>query len=392
MISDTEILPDINTISKITVVPKILEVICRTTGMGFAAVARVTDKEWIACAVIDEIEFGLKPGGSLVLETTICHEIQQHHNPVVIDHVAADSIYSNHHTPNMYGFQSYISIPIFRKNGQFFGTLCAIDPRPAKLNNPETIGMFQLYADLISFHLNNIEELQTAENRLREEQKIALLRDQFIAILGHDLRNPVSAVLSGAQILKTLNIDEQAKSIAQIIQNASYRITSLIENMLDFAQGGLGGGIKLNPGTDFSLEDILHQVIKELKLVHPERDIEVNIAINGEIYCDGKRIAQLFSNLLSNAISYGAKDAPIIVEAGNNSTEFTLSVSNKGEEIPEAIIPHLFRPFSRGAATPGQKGLGLGLFIASEIAAAHNGTIEVTSDKEQTCFSLRIPV
>src|ERR1700748_141130 len=167
-----EIQKEIEFLSVNTVVPKILEVICRATGMGFAAIARVTDKEWIACAVLDQINFGLKEGGSLVLETTICNEIMQHHHPVVIDEVAGDPYYSQHHTPAMYGFQSYISIPIFRKNRAFFGTLCAIDPHPAKLNNPETIGMFQLYADLISFHLDNMEEKASIEKKLTEEKEI----------------------------------------------------------------------------------------------------------------------------------------------------------------------------------------------------------------------------
>ena len=113
---------DVEAVSSIDAVPSILEVICRTTGMGFAAVARVTSDRWIACAVRDEIQFGLKPGGELKVETTICHEIRQNHQAVVIDHVAEDELYAHHHTPAMYGIQSYISMPIMLKDGSFFGT------------------------------------------------------------------------------------------------------------------------------------------------------------------------------------------------------------------------------------------------------------------------------
>jgi hypothetical protein len=102
---------DIDAVQRIDAVPKILNVICRTTGMGFAAVARVTEERWICCAVRDEIEFGLKAGGELRIETTICHEIRQSHKAVVIDHVAQDQAFFGHHTPAMYGFQSYISVP-----------------------------------------------------------------------------------------------------------------------------------------------------------------------------------------------------------------------------------------------------------------------------------------
>jgi len=147
---------DVEAISRMPMVPKILEVICRTTGMGFSAVARVTEDKWVACGVRDEIEFGLKPGGELKLETTICHEIRQSGQGLIIDHVEEDKTYCHHHTPAMYGFQSYISIPIKRQDGTFFGTLCAIDPRPHKLNNTQTIEMFKLFAELISFHLNPV--------------------------------------------------------------------------------------------------------------------------------------------------------------------------------------------------------------------------------------------
>ena len=147
---------DVEAVNRIAIVPKLLEVVCRTTGMGFAAVARVTEEKWVVCSVRDEINFGLKPGGELKLETTICNEIRQSGNTVVIDNVSEDEAFRNHHTPAMYGFQSYISMPIMRQDGSFFGTLCAIDPTPHKLNNVETIGMFKLFAELISFHLNNV--------------------------------------------------------------------------------------------------------------------------------------------------------------------------------------------------------------------------------------------
>jgi transcriptional regulator with XRE-family HTH domain len=159
LIGKDNIKADVEAISRIAIVPKLLEIICRTTGMGFAAVARVTENKWVACSVRDEIAFGLVPGSELKLETTICHEIRKNGRAVIIDEVVKDEVFSHHHTPAMYGFQSYISMPIIMLDGTFFGTLCAIDPKPAKLNNPETIKLFKLFADLISFHLSQDEPL-----------------------------------------------------------------------------------------------------------------------------------------------------------------------------------------------------------------------------------------
>lgn len=122
---------DIDAIADIAAVPSILEVISETTGMRFVAVARVTEGCWVACKVLDGIDFGLKEGGELVVETTICHEIRAIYEAVAIDNVA-ESPYFGHHTPAQYGFQSYVSVPIMRKDGSMFGTLCAIDPEPLR--------------------------------------------------------------------------------------------------------------------------------------------------------------------------------------------------------------------------------------------------------------------
>ena len=165
--------------------------------MGFAAVARVTKERWVCLAVNDEIDFGLKPGGELAVETTICHEVRESREAVVIDHVAEDEVYCGHPTPKMYGFQSYVSMPIFLKDGSFFGTLCAIDPKPAKLKNPGVIGMFKIFAELIAFHLDAGQRLATARANLLDARTTAELREQFIAVLGHDLRNPLASIGAG---------------------------------------------------------------------------------------------------------------------------------------------------------------------------------------------------
>lgn len=383
---------DIDAINSIDAVSSILEVVCRTTGMGFAAVARVTEDKWVTCAVLDEIQFGLVPGSELKLESTICNEIREHHHAVIIDHVAQDEAFANHHTPAMYGFQSYISFPIMLKNGSFFGTLCAIDPKPADLKNPKITGMFKLFADLIAFHLDAVEQLSLTESRLSEERKTAELREQFIAILGHDLRNPVGAITNVAQLLLRMPLDERTNRLANILQDASYRMKGLIENILDFARGRLGEGITLSCNDNEPLEVLLWQVITEMNIIWPDRIINAEFLLNEPVNCDGRRIAQLFSNLLANALTHGEKDSPVSVQAISGEGEFKLSIANAGKKIPELAMSRLFQPFSRGDAKTGQQGLGLGLYIASEIARAHSGTLKVISTDQETRFTLQMPV
>ena len=151
--SQADIDADVAAVGMIEVIPTILKVVSSFTGLRFAAVARVTEDRWIACAVRDEIEFGLAPGGELRVSSTICDEIRDHHRPVVIENVAEDERFRDHPTPKLYGFQSYISVAIHHR-GAFFGTLCALDPRPTPLRNPEALPMFELMADLIGRHLD----------------------------------------------------------------------------------------------------------------------------------------------------------------------------------------------------------------------------------------------
>ena len=161
---------DVSAIGRVDIVPTILATVCRATGMGFAAVARVTDDRWIACSVRDEINFGLEPGDELKLETTICHEIRQSGQSVVIDDVASDALFCDHHTPALYGFRSYISVPIALADGRFFGTLCAIDPQPHSLNNPNTIDMFNMFARIIGSQLDSADQLTAAHSTIAEHR------------------------------------------------------------------------------------------------------------------------------------------------------------------------------------------------------------------------------
>jgi hypothetical protein len=294
-----DIQADVEAIAAVATVPTILDVVCRTTGMGFAAVARVTPDRWIACSVRDGIAFGLQPGGELKVETTICHEVQQHGAPVVINNVAEDPVFSCHPTPAMYGFQSYISMPIVMPDGTFFGTLCAIDPKPRMLATPEIIGSFKLFAELIAFHLDAHRRVAATEATLARERELSDLREQFIAVLGHDLRNPLAAVRGGMHV-RARRPERAADVVPQMEQSLS-RMSGLIDDVMDFARGRLGSGMMLKLDADEPLEPTLIQVVQELQSTHPGRRVDLDIALDEPVRCDRSRIAQLLSNLLGKA-------------------------------------------------------------------------------------------
>ncbi|RYX81913.1 GAF domain-containing sensor histidine kinase [bacterium] len=383
---------DVASVNKIGAVHQILEVVCRTTGLGFSAVARVTDTHWVACAVRDEIQFGLKPGGELELKTTICDEIRDSGQLVAIDHVDEDANFCGHHTPRRYGFQSYISVPIKLPDGRFFGTLCAIDPRPAHVNSPEIIGMFVLFADLIAQHLDAQELMVANDAALLTERETAQLREQFIAVLGHDLRNPLAAIDAGIAVLRSTPGNEGNTRILDLLQRSSARMTELIGNVLDFARGRLGSGLTLKQALEPNLESVLEQIVAELQVTAPQRTIHRGFDINHQIVCDSDRLAQMLSNLLANALTHSTPDTPIWVCAKTSATEFSLSVTNYGDSIEPLVQEQLFEPFARGTAHSGQDGLGLGLYIAAEIARAHDGTLKVDTSDGKICFTFAMPL
>ena len=129
---------------------EILAEVCAMTDMGFAAVARVTSTRWIACQVLDKIEFGLTPGGELEIKKTICDEIRDSGQGVIIDHVGGDDHWRTHPVPAIYGFESYISLPIILADGSFFGTLCAIDPHPRAVSSHDVVAKMTTFAAQIA--------------------------------------------------------------------------------------------------------------------------------------------------------------------------------------------------------------------------------------------------
>ena len=226
---------------------------------------------------------------------------------------------------------------------------------------------------------------------LVSERQTSELREQFIAVLGHDLRNPLAAISSGMRLLQKEQSAAKRKYISEMVEGSIVRMGSLIDNVLDFARGRLGTGIPLELRTDVSLSTVLEHVVSELRLGIPDRIIETDIDLPNPIKCDPSRISQLVSNLLGNALTHGSASVPVHVHADSDGGILTIWVTNGGDPISPEAIERLFQPFFRGEVRHRQQGLGLGLYIASEIAKAHEGAVSVASSSEETRFTFRMP-
>jgi signal transduction histidine kinase len=395
IVSDSaeEIGRDVAALNRLQAVPTLLEVLCESTGMRFAAVARVSENTWTACVVKDEISFGVTAGGQLDLESTLCIESKRSNAPIVIEHASTDPRYCNHPTPKLYKFESYVSVPIVLPNGRYFGNLCAIDPAPAKVADPKILKMFTRFAALIGMLLDSEMARQADQSALRGAHADNEVREQFIAILGHDLRNPLQAIYSAGVLLEKKIPDPALKGVASRIRVNVKRMSCLINDLLDFARARLGEGMGVRLEEVEDIDAGLNAVVREFQDGQPERQILANISVTRKVRCDLGRVQQVASNLIGNALKHGAPEGTVKVSAQAEESDLVLNVWNAGEPISPENLDKICEPFWRHSSTGNREGLGLGLYICSEIVRAHGGTLSVTSSQESgTSFTARLPL
>ena len=365
-----------------------LRVISHTTGLRLSLVARVTNDEWTCCAVNDQLEFGLELGGTLPVETTLCAEVRDARKAVLISHASEDPRYCGHPTPQLYKFESYISVPIFLPDGTYFGNVCALDARPVDLSQPQTLEMFQVFAEMIGTQLEAEAQSEDTTRQLLEATRTAELREQFIAILGHDMRTPLQAITMGAEVLARRQLADADLKVVERIARSTVRMKRLIDDVLDFAHGRIGNGIPLQTGPIPDVAAMFLQVVDELRAIHPTRTIGFVVEGGGGMEADAGRLGRVLQNLLSNALTHSPPDAEVDVGLRIEPARVVLSVANGGPALAPDFVTRMFEPFYRG---PSQGGLGLGLYIAARITQAHGGTIAATSDVTATTVTCTLP-
>jgi signal transduction histidine kinase len=241
--------------------------------------------------------------------------------------------------------------------------------------------------------MRNAELFQTANLERARAEESAALRERLVAIVGHDLRTPLSSISMAAEILERSELPEVEKQLSKRIQSSAQRMMRMIDQVLDFARIRAGRSFELQLASA-DLHQICHAVVDELRMSRPDREILLTAEGDGHVLCDPDRIAQVLSNLIGNAVQHGTRGNVRVSVRDAAPDGVAIEVHNLGPPIPDAAQTRIFEAFHQEANAGANRSssLGLGLFIADQIVRAHGGAIGVRSpDRNGTSFTVVLP-
>ena len=248
------------------------------------------------------------------------------------------------------------------------------------------------YRDMVRF--NEAIDQALAESVAFFSAKVTEERNLLLGMMGHDMRNPLHVIQMSASYLAQIDVGDRVSATAARIVRSGTQLKTLLDDLIDFNRTNLGLGIHIAP-TGVNLADLFADALEQLRVSHPGRQIELQVSGNASGSWDPHRLHQVLNNLVLNAIKYGAGDAPVNVIIAGTPGEVEFSVHNRGRMIERSAIPHIFDPLVRGEQAGDKRendgSLGLGLYIARQIAIAHGGNIAVRSDETATVFTVTLP-
>ena len=372
--------------SDFTTCQRILEELCSQTKMRYGLIRKKDGAKWGNWCVYDYHSQQIVDKNSDTY-VKIYQEIRTGFSPIYIDDSTQCTVDQWAHVLQEFGLKSYISYPIVNKNDAIVGHMSFMNAEPVHLDRNKLETLLPVCSDLIALNFNTIFGLNNVRKELKQELSYTKNRELILTALAHDLNNPVSIVKVISQYLMGSVKDDNQKRLIKKIEEASFRMKGMIDDILDFSSIRLEN--KPSIINEYCrIDTLIRQILSEYELLHHKKLI-ANIEVPTEIRCDQHKMGRAFSNLIGNAIKHGNPDKNIEINASIEDGQFIFSVTNDvifQQHLSD--LSNLFEPFTRGSNS---KGLGLGLFIAHEIAKLHKGAITVHLDHNTITFKLVIP-
>lgn len=376
------------TVDTIRDMQAVLHAVTEFSGLETAVFSRIERNRWCARAVLDGGGFGIEPGHVYPVGDVLCEIVGATLTPLAVGDLTHHAQYRTHPTRTKFGAEAYVGVPVKFDDGTLIGTLCALSKRP-KPRTDRAVPLMSLLGQLVAHELQLENVAQHTETRLKSEQSTAEERERFLAMVAHDLRNPLTSIRTNAEVLAR-NVADDLRSAAGRILGVTERMVRLIDDLLDLSRGRIGAGIALRR-VRLQPKSFLAAFLAELAAANPQATLksELHDLVPFTDAWDGDRVAQLLDNVISNAIQHG-EGKPVVVRARLVGRTAQIDVLNNGAAIPDDVLETLFEPFHRTSAPT--RGLGLGLYIAHQIARAHGGDIRARTREGETCLRVTLPL
>lgn len=365
-------------------VAALLRVVCDISGLGVATVAEVTEQRWIACAVEDRIAFGLQPGAELDLESTLCNHVRSSHDAVIISDVTQNPTYCDHPAPGLYGWKSYLSVPVFRPNGTFFGTLCAFDPQPApRLEQRPVIDTLDGFARLLGELLAREEQRREASPGARGDLDLTPLREQLLVLLEEDLQRPLQALAKEASA-------DAAQ--AQRWQAEAQRLAERSAAAADFVRVRLGHGLPLKLTLVEGVNERLTNLLATLQARFPDQTLGSELPeLPAAVRLDLPRLLQAMGALLEWVASRNPAGGTLLLRGELDERCYRLAVESRTAVVDPGSLSQVFQPALSQATAEQPARLELSLYLAQEVARGHGGSLVARQENGRLRFILTLP-
>jgi K+-sensing histidine kinase KdpD len=259
------------------------------------------------------------------------------------------------------------------------------------------VGLLSIVCAQLGAYLTGVQLRDDQARRLHDLQAAHDFQKLLVGVVGHDLRNPLSVIMAGATVLQHQGLAaESHRDVALRIQKNVRRAARIIDDLLDLTQIQLAGGLQLHREA-VDVGALAEEIAEDAQLATPGRRVLADThAEHVIVECDPERMSQVLTNLVGNAVRYGAEAEPVRLDIRKEGMEAVISVRNGGPQISPELLPHIFDPFKRGTRGGGAErpahGLGLGLYIVAEIVRSHGGRIAAQSTPDETAFTISLPL